>query len=61
VAEVGTKVGEDKGINFPDTEMRFPPLTSKDVGDLRYLRFIVDHADMVDYSFVRTSDDLKML
>jgi pyruvate kinase len=57
-SEDGTKLGADKGINLPDTNLRLPPLTQKDMEDLH---FIVQHADMVGYSFVRTSEDLKML
>jgi len=54
----GTKLREDKGINLPDTNLRLPPLTPKDVQDLR---FITKNADMVGYSFVRTSEDLRAL
>jgi len=54
----GTKLREDKGINLPDTNLRLPPLTLKDVQDLR---FITTYADMIGYSFVRTSEDLRKL
>jgi len=54
----GTKLREDKGINLPDTNLRLPPLTPKDMQDLR---FITKYADMVGYSFVRTSEDLRVL
>jgi pyruvate kinase len=57
-ASTGTKLREDKGINLPDTNLRLPPLTPKDTQDLR---FITKHADMVGYSFVRTSEDLRAL
>jgi pyruvate kinase len=57
-APEGTKLREDKGINLPDTNLRLPPLTPKDVVDLR---FITRHADMIGYSFVRTSEDLRAL
>lgn len=56
--EGGTKLKGDKGINLPDTDLKLPPLTSKDLMDLR---FICEHADMVGYSFVRTTDDLRTL
>ena len=56
--EEGEKLRADKGINIPDTDLKLPPLTSKDVQDLQ---FIVQHADMVGYSFVRSPEDLKML
>jgi pyruvate kinase len=57
-ASTGAKLREDKGINLPDTNLRLPPLTPKDLQDLR---FITKHADMVGYSFVRTSEDLRAL
>ena len=58
VAMSGAKLREDKGINLPDTNLRLPPLTPKDIQDLR---FITKHADMVGYSFVKTSEDLRAL
>jgi len=54
----GTKLREDKGINLPDTNLRLPPLTPKDMQDLR---IIIKYADMIGYSFVRTSEDLRAL
>ena len=57
-APSGTKLREDKGINLPDTAMNLLPLTPKDLQDLR---FITKHADMVGYSFVRKSEDLRAL
>jgi pyruvate kinase len=57
-AEGGTKLGADKGINLPDTNLKLLALTPKDVEDLR---FIARHADMVGYSFVSSSDDLQVL
>lgn len=58
VDEQGGKLRADKGINLPDTNLKLPPLTPKDEQDLK---FIVDHADMVGYSFVRTPEDLGVL
>jgi len=54
----GTWLGADKGINLPDTALDLPPFSSKDLDDLR---FIVRHADLVAYSFVRTAEDLDRL
>jgi len=54
----GSKLREDKGINLPDTDLRLPALTAKDYEDLG---FIAKNADMVGYSFVRTSADLGAL
>ena len=58
IAATGAKLREDKGINLPDTNLRLPPLTPKDIQDLP---FIIKHADMVGYSFVRTTEDLRAL
>jgi pyruvate kinase len=54
----GTKLRADRGINLPDTNLKLPPLMPRDIRDLK---FIVEHADMVGYSFVRTSKDLGTL
>jgi pyruvate kinase len=51
----GVRVRSDKGINFPDTELSLPTLTAKD------LDFVCAHADIVDFSFVRTLDDVDVL
>ena len=57
-AAAGSKLGADKGINLPDTNLTLPSLTSKDLEDLR---FIAAHADIVGYSFVRTDADVREL
>lgn len=54
----GTKLKEEKGINLPDTHLQLPSLTLEDVSNLP---FIAKHADIVGYSFVRTTDDVKQL
>ena len=54
----GTKLKEEKGINLPDTHLQLPSLTEEDVSNLP---FIAKHADIVGYSFVRTTDDVKQL
>jgi pyruvate kinase len=54
----GAKLRSDKGINLPDTCLNIPALTEKDVEDLA---FIVGHADMVGYSFVRSEKDVRDL
>lgn len=54
----GAKLGADKGINLPETALHLPPLTDKDIEDLR---FIVAHADAVCYSFVRSPEDVHAL
>ncbi len=56
--EGGSRLQSDKGINLPRTELRLPPITEKDVKDLK---FITRHADLVGYSFVRSPDDVDLL
>ncbi len=46
----GVKLGADKGINLPDSDLKLPALTSKDKADLP---FIAANADLIGYSFVR--------
>jgi pyruvate kinase len=54
----GSKLGADKGINLPDSDLRLPPLTKKDLEDLP---FIAAHADLVGQSFVRSASDVHEL
>jgi pyruvate kinase len=54
----GGKLRSDKGINLPDTSLRLPALTDKDLEDLA---FIAGHADLVGYSFVRRAEDVRLL
>ncbi len=54
----GDKLGEDKGINFPDSMLRIPALTGKDMQDLD---FAVKHADLVGLSFVQRPQDIRQL
>ena len=54
----GSKLRADKGINLPDSDLHLQALTDKDIQDLA---FIVEHADMVGYSFVRRPADVHQL
>jgi len=54
----GKRIRADKGLNFPDTPLNIEALTKKDRDDLA---FIVQHADMVGYSFVQTASDVMLL
>jgi pyruvate kinase len=54
----GEKLGSEKGINLPETRIDIPALTPD---DLEALKFIVQHADLVGYSFVRTESDVCQL
>ncbi len=53
-----TKIGSKKGINLPDTKLNLPALTEK---DLEVLPFACRYADIIGYSFVKTSEDVKKL
>lgn len=52
------KLRGDRGINLPDTDVRVPAITQKDLDDLT---FVVEHADLVGLSFVRSAGDVEAL
>lgn len=54
----GAKLGSEKSINIPESNVRFEGLTSKDLMDLE---FVAAHADMVGVSFVRDTRDIAVL
>ncbi|CAL9247075.1 unnamed protein product [Arabidopsis halleri] len=54
----GTKLGSEKSINIPQSDIRFKGLTSKDIKDLEY---VASHADMVGISFIRDVHDITVL
>lgn len=54
----GEKLRSDKGINFPDTRIDFPALTAL---DKEYLKFVVEHADIVALSFANSEEDVRDL
>jgi pyruvate kinase len=54
----GDKLGEDKGINFPNSTIRLPAMTMKDITNLG---FVVQHADIVGLSFIRRPGDVAAL
>ena len=54
----GDKLRADKGINLPDSDLHLPPLTPKDIEDLA---FVVQHADMIGFSFVKRPEDILLL
>ncbi|HWF38508.1 MAG TPA: pyruvate kinase [Candidatus Acidoferrales bacterium] len=56
--EKGEKLGAEKGINLPETQIDIPALTDEDIAALP---FIVEHADLIGYSFVRTEADVCQL
>lgn len=54
----GTKLRSEKGINLPDSDLRFHALTEKDIIDLD---FVVAHADTVGLSFANRPKDVRAL
>ncbi len=54
----GSRLRADRGVNFPESDIRFRSVTASDKTDLE---FIVKHADAVGLSFVRTPDDIVAL
>jgi pyruvate kinase len=58
VPEGGFKLKEEKGLNFPDTDLRLDPLTED---DLEALDFVAVHADTIGYSFVQEPGDIERL
>jgi len=54
----GSRLRSDRGINFPDTDILLPGLTSV---DRENLKFVVENADSVGLSFVRRPADVEAL
>ena len=56
--DLGTKLKPDKGINLPDSDLPISGLTDKDKEDMK---FVVEHADAVNFSFVNDTQDVEQL
>jgi len=56
--ESGDKLKAEKGINFPTTDIGISGLTGKDKEDLK---FVAQHADVVNFSFVNSKEDVEEL
>jgi pyruvate kinase len=54
----GVRLKENKGINFPESELNLVPLTEKDIQDLD---FVAQHADIIGFSFVEDLDAVNEL
>jgi len=54
----GFKLKAGKGINLPESQLSLPALTATDADNLP---FIIANADIVGFSFVRTTEDIDML
>ncbi|MFZ5556327.1 MAG: pyruvate kinase [Pseudomonadota bacterium] len=58
VRDEGDRIGEEKGLNFPDSTVTLPAIAER---DREALAFAVGHADMVGLSYVRNPADLEAL
>lgn len=56
--DTGSKLKAEKGMNFPTTNLGISGLTEKDKLDLE---FIAKHADVVNFSFVNSKEDVEEL
>ncbi len=54
----GSRLRGNRGINFPDSDIRLPGLTASDQANLE---FVVEHADAVSLSFVKRPKDILEL
>ncbi|ATQ70478.1 MULTISPECIES: pyruvate kinase [Methylosinus] len=54
----GERLKLEKGLNFPTTDLRLPPLTPKDFADLD---IVAELADLVGFSFVQEPADVELL
>ncbi|VVM06788.1 pyruvate kinase [Methylacidimicrobium cyclopophantes] len=54
----GEKLGRNRGINLPETDLALPSLSTK---DRALLPWIIQHADGIGLSFVRTPADVAAL
>ena len=57
-ADGEAKLRADKGINLPDSQLTISGLTEKDKKDLE---FVVEHADVINFSFVNRPEDVREL
>ena len=54
----GGRLKPDKGINFPQSELKFSSLSDKDKHDLQ---FVLENANVINMSFVNHPDDVSEL
>lgn len=57
-SEAGSKLKAEKGINVPTLDLGISGLTDKDREDLK---FVAQHADIVNFSYVNNESDVKEL
>lgn len=53
----GIRLKTEKGINFPQTDIKLPIMTTKDMDDLEG---IIHLADIIGISFAKTADDIQI-
>jgi len=58
VSPAGSRLRAEKGINFPDSDLRLPALAAEDDATLQ---LVVDHADLVGLSFAQDAVDVGTL
>ena len=56
--EDGMHLKPEKALNFPDTALQIPALTD---ADRAALKFVTDHADGIEFSFVQSAEDVRQL
>ncbi len=56
--EKGERLKPEKGVNLPGADLAIPALTDEDRADLP---FVLEHAQMIGFSFVQTVDDVAAL
>ncbi len=56
--EKGERLKPEKGVNFPGMDILVSALTEEDIGNLD---FVAKHADIIGYSFVQTTEDVRRL
>src|SRR5690606_5945360 len=53
----GGVIGDHKGVNLPGTSVSLPPVTDKDIRDIKF--GIENDIDYIAASFVRSADDVR--
>jgi len=56
--EKGERLKPEKGVNFPGMDIPVSALTDEDIANLD---FVTEHADIIGYSFVQTTEDVRRL
>jgi pyruvate kinase len=54
----GARLKDEKGLNFPESQLSLSPLTPE---DLEALDFAARHADLIGYSYVQEAADIRLL